>query len=167
MTMILRSERLTFRPFQYSDAERLAVLVNDIEIARWIGPMPHPYTLEMANEYLHLVIRSKESTFALERNNQLVGAIGIRKMLGFWLARDHWGLGLMTEAATALISDHFVRTGTPILSGFHVGNVASARVHEKLGFEETGVSTCYSQALGKEVERRDLILTATEWRAPQ
>ncbi|WP_432816871.1 GNAT family N-acetyltransferase [Sulfitobacter sp. JB4-11] len=165
MSDTLRTERLTFRRFQRADAERLAVLVNDIEIARWIGPMPHPYSLEMAHDYLDHVIGSGEDTFALEYEGHLVGAIGIRLMLGFWLAREHWGKGLMTEAAFVLLHHHFAGGAAVVTSGYHAGNDASARVHEKLGFRPNGSSAVFSQALGEDVKRHELILTADDWKA--
>lgn len=165
MTQKLQSTRLVFRRFRHTDADLLAKLVNDFEIARWIGPMPHPYTIEMARTYLDQVLSSGENTFALERNGCLVGAIGIRTMLGFWLARAHWGQGLMTEAAEVMITDHFANGATSLVSGYLTGNHASKRVHEKLGFKPNGTSQVFSQANGREVERHDLYLTQADWQA--
>lgn len=166
MSRHMTTERLTLRPFQRSDAERLAKLVNDIEIARWIGPMPHPYTLAMAHEYLDTTLED-EGTFALEQDGTLVGAVGVGKILGFWLARSHWGQGLMTEACTCLITHYFVSDNISLVSGYHDGNDQSRRVHEKLGFRSNGTSYVFSQALQTDVLRHDLILTASDWQARQ
>lgn len=165
MSVSLNTERLTFRPFRLQDAERLSVLINDLDIARWIGPMPHPYTLDMAQEYLDQVIGKDDNLFALERDEDLVGAIGIDQQLGFWLAKAQWGQGLMTEAAAAMLSRHFATSDTPVRSGFHDGNTASERVHTKLGFAANGTSQVFSQALGRDVLKHDLLLEKHVWEA--
>ncbi len=163
MSHLFQTDRLGFRAFQRSDAERLSVLINDIDIARWIGPMPHPYTLDMAHEYLDEVIKTEDNTFAIELNGDLVGAIAIGRQMGFWLAKDQWGQGLITEAATAMIDRHFAASDDPVRSGYHEGNAASARVHEKLGFVPNGTSSVYAQALGRDVTKHDLILDKATW----
>lgn len=69
------------------------------------------------------------------------GAVGLtleahRVSVGYGLARDHWGQGLMTEAVEALVA---VASSLP---GVHrvwaycdIENTASARVMEKVGME--------------------------------
>mgnify|MGYP001028101551 CR=1 FL=1 len=164
MSHQLKSKRLKFRAFERSDAERLAFLLNDIEISRGIGPMPHPYTIQMAHEYLD-EISADLRTFALEYDDALAGAIGFNSMLGFWLAPTLWGQGIITEAATVMIGDHFGRGCKDLASAFHDKNVASARVHEKLGFRPNGSSQVYSKALARDFLRYDLILSSTDWEA--
>ncbi len=165
MNVAFTTDRLRFRLFRRADAPRLAELVNDIEIARWIGPMPHPYTLEMAHEYLDQVLDQEDNIFALEAQGDLVGAIAIAKQMGFWLARAQWGRGLMTEAATAMIDRHFAVTDRSVMSGYHDGNAASAQVHAKLGFVPAGTSDVFSQALGRDVVKHELVLHKDIWRA--
>ena len=59
--------------------------------------------------------------------------------LGYWIARDHWGRGLATEASRALV-DIARMLGLKMLEGAHfTDNPASGRVLEKLGFEASGI----------------------------
>ncbi|HUP68030.1 MAG TPA: GNAT family N-acetyltransferase, partial [Sphingomicrobium sp.] len=92
---------------------------------------------------------------------RLVGACGLGRRpsgaveMGYWIARDHWGRGLATEACTALID--IARTlGLTSVEGSHfVDNPASARVLEKLGFSSRGViAPRMSCARGVEVPAR-------------
>ena len=55
--------------------------------------------------------------------------------LGYLLGREHWGLGLATEAARAIV-DNALRTLRPprLICLFDPRNVASRRVAERVGF---------------------------------
>jgi RimJ/RimL family protein N-acetyltransferase len=127
--------------------------------------MPHPYTVDMAKEYLDAVLASDEPIYALEYEGSLSGAISTNDMLGFWLAPAHWGQGLITEACEVIIADHFAQGASLLLSAYHDGNVASQRFHAKLGFKTNGTSEVFSQALNVHVLRQDLILTRDDWEA--
>ncbi len=57
-----------------------------------------------------------------------------REMRGFWLGREYWGRGIMTEAAERVTEYAFVELGWPHLwlrSG--VDNAGSHRIKEKQG----------------------------------
>jgi RimJ/RimL family protein N-acetyltransferase len=59
--------------------------------------------------------------------------------LGYLLRRDTWGRGLATEAAAACRDAAFAQLGADeLLAVVDVGNDASLRVAQKLGFEVTG-----------------------------
>jgi RimJ/RimL family protein N-acetyltransferase len=54
--------------------------------------------------------------------------------IGWRLAADHWGQGLATEGAKAVVQYSFAKLGLGELVSFTVpANVASRRVMEKLG----------------------------------
>jgi RimJ/RimL family protein N-acetyltransferase len=56
-------------------------------------------------------------------------------VLGFYLARAFWGRGLATEAGRAFVDFGFREVGLKrIVTAVEVGNAASVRVLEKLGF---------------------------------
>ena len=48
----LTTERLRLRRLQPADAPLIAPLVNDWEVARWTSHIPHPYTVQMADEFI-------------------------------------------------------------------------------------------------------------------
>jgi RimJ/RimL family protein N-acetyltransferase len=59
--------------------------------------------------------------------------------LGYLLRRDAWGRGLATEAAAACCHAAFAQLGADeLLAVVDVGNDASLRVAQKLGFEVAG-----------------------------
>ena len=82
----------------------------------------------------------------LRATGELVGCCGLRPHdlprkileLGFHLRSAHWGQGLATEAARAVIAHSFTRLEVSALfAGHHPRNTASRRTLEKLGFRYT------------------------------
>ena len=95
----------------------------------------------------------------------MIGGIGLtgldaEREFGYWLGSAHWGQGLATEAANAFLAYCFERLGAEtIRSGVFVGNDASLRVQEKLGFVRTGRRTVHCLARAADMEHIDTILT--------
>jgi GNAT superfamily N-acetyltransferase len=79
-----------------------------------------------------------------------VGRITIRRdkspgtwNIGYWIHPDHWGQGYATEAGRAILD--FGRSSlsaAAITTAHAVGNVASQKVIEKLGFRRTNENPC-------------------------
>ena len=82
--------------------------------------------------------------FARE-TGELAGCIAARKdengvQLGYLLARSHWGMGLMTEAISAVVRWAFSDPSVfRVWAVCDLENRPSARVLEKTGFEREGV----------------------------
>lgn len=56
------------------------------------------------------------------------------------IRRSRWGLGLATEVAEALVDWHLAHAAAvPLRAIVALGNDASARVLEKVGFDEVGL----------------------------
>jgi RimJ/RimL family protein N-acetyltransferase len=84
---------------------------------------------------------------------------------GSWLGQDFQGQGIGTEMRTAVLELAFRALGAEAaLSGSILGNESSKRVSEKLGYAVTGTSTIAPR--GEPVEKFDLRLGRSEWRAP-
>ncbi|HEV1997347.1 MAG TPA: GNAT family protein [Candidatus Dormibacteraeota bacterium] len=88
----------------------------------------------------------REYPFAMVKNGRVVGIATLSVShggvgeLGYWVAGDHAGLGLATEAGLALLRFSFEQLGlyrVELRAG--VENVRSLRVAEKLGFTREGV----------------------------
>jgi RimJ/RimL family protein N-acetyltransferase len=143
---VLATKRLTFRAPRHEDVKAIAVLANDRRIAENTTRIPHPYRLADAEAFVANVnLRDGEACFVLILDGTLIGACGIDPRdegaeLGYWLGAGHWGNGLMTEAARAVIDYGFgdLRHET-LQSGARVTNPASRRVLEKCAFQWTGV----------------------------
>ncbi len=82
---------------------------------------------------------------------------------GSWLGKDYQGLGYGTEQRAAILELAFRRLGArAALSGALEGNVASARVSEKLGYRVVGMSTISPR--GVPIPHTDYCLEAADWR---
>jgi RimJ/RimL family protein N-acetyltransferase len=143
----LVTERLSLRPPEDGDVDAIVSIVGDWNVARRLARVPHPYGPADARFFLEQVVPAEWVwAVTLGGSDRLVGAIGLTPEesadtaeLGYWLSPPHWGQGISTEAARAVVSFGFGVLGLPYLtSGYFEDNPASGRVLEKLGFVETG-----------------------------
>lgn len=165
----LETSRLILRPARPDDAPCFALGVSDFAVARWLTPLPFPFTLAMASDWLRSVPAGDphKALFIIDLPGRgLIGCVALGQELGFWVARPHWGRGYVTEAASAVIDWQFARGATEaIASSAHHDNRASLRVKAKLGFRETGRDTRFSHALQHNVPHVLTSLTRADWMA--
>ena len=180
--MFARTERLLLRPGFPEDAPALMNAIAEQAIVRHLTSAPWPYRMRDAEAFLAAPRDPVlPALLILERTAgapQLVGAVGLGRRpsgaveLGYWIARAHWGRGIATEAAAAMIG--IARAlGLASLEGSHfLDNPASGRVLEKLGFVATGlIAPRRSCARGEDAPARLMRLSladtaAMETRAP-
>ena len=144
--MNIKTERLVLRPLKLSDAARIALLAGDFDVASMTGTIPHPYSEQMAGEWIGSALEGEEGTvFVIERDGTLIGCVGYREdekggaELGYWLGKPYWGQGYATEAASAMIAYAFGEGGLRYLTSGHFrDNQASAGIIKKLGFVHKG-----------------------------
>ena len=80
--------------------------------------------------------------------------------VGYWLGKQHWGHGYMTEALRALVNHVFALSGADaIYSGAFADNRASLRVQEKAGFVHAGETALFSRPHGRERAHVNTVLT--------
>jgi len=170
----------TLRPWRPGDAEDVAAAANNPKIAANLrNVFPHPYTLADAEWYVNDCIargESRQLTRAIIIEHRAVGSIGIfvkddvyekSAELGYWLAEEHWGRGVMTEAARQLCREAFGRFDIiRIFAEPFADNLGSRRVLEKAGFTCEGTmrdgvfkngqvhSYCVYSLLRDELEKR-------------
>ena len=48
----IETGRLVLRPLEPDDAEAVAVYLGDVEVARWLVRVPHPFTVEDAADFI-------------------------------------------------------------------------------------------------------------------
>lgn len=163
----LETERLILRHMDMGDADRLAVLLNDLEISKWVTTMPYPYTVDDARWFIEN--RNGPLLFAitLRETGELIGSVALKAEIGYWLAPAHWGKGIMKEATTAMITHWFNHTDDPLVSGYFVGNERSASVLYHHGFVDDLRITQHCRALGQDVECQRLRLTKAAWLSRQ
>jgi RimJ/RimL family protein N-acetyltransferase len=61
-----------------------------------------------------------------------------RRLVGYWIGREHWGRGVATAALAEFVADH--EKTRPLFAHVATRNVASLRVLEKCGFRRDGES---------------------------
>ena len=143
---VLKTKRLTLRPFRESDAEAMFInWASDPEVTKYLTWTPHQ-SVEETRALLKLwEEESKQPNvyhWAIELNGELVGDINLvwvnekeeRSVTGYCLSRKHWGKGIMTEAYHEVLRYLFEEVGFHRIESSHaVPNPASGRVMEKCG----------------------------------
>lgn len=164
---LLHTARLILRPARPDDAPCFALGVSDFAVARWLTPLPFPFTLAMASDWLRSAPSDNphRKLFIVDLPGRgLVGCVALGPELGFWIARPHWGRGFGTEAAGAVVDWYFTHTDAEVIvSSAHHDNRASLRLKQKLGFVETGRDIRFSHALQHNVPHVLTELTRAAW----
>jgi ribosomal-protein-alanine N-acetyltransferase len=143
----LQTERLLLRPFGEEHADALCAQWNDPDVGRflWDGEPVSPETVRE-------VIAASRGSFAArgfglyaialrKAPAEVVGFAGLRTVgetdeveLLYALLPAHWGRGLATEAARAVLDRAFATLPLPqIVAGADPPNAASFGVMERLG----------------------------------
>lgn len=162
------------RALDARDAEAMAAGLSDLDVARNLIAVPHPYTVEDAREFLAGPAASRDTlAFAVEVEGVFAGCVSIDAQgrapeLGYWLAKPFWGRGVGSAAARALVDLVFSATDLDALaSGHFVDNEASAAVLAKLGFRRAGLYETRSRARTEPVRLVATTLSRAEWAAGQ
>jgi RimJ/RimL family protein N-acetyltransferase len=174
MDVSLKTRRLTLRQPVMTDAERIALFLNNFAVSGNLSRVPYPYHLSDAKAWLRTWRPDKpagETGFAIELPGEgIIGQVGYHldfhgeTVIGYWLAQPFWNRGIMTEAATAVIDWYFgVTDASKIRSGVFHFNKASLAIQRKMGFVETGAGNLLCLARGEEVRHIDTELERSVW----
>lgn len=146
----LETERLKLEKWSKKDAEGLFAYAKNPNVGPNAGWKPHENIKESMTIIKKIFLTNIVWKITLKENNQIIGSIGLEadrhrpgiasKELGYSLAEDHWGKGIMTEAAKAVLDYAFNDMGLEIVA-VQTGplNLRSQRVIEKLGFKSEGL----------------------------
>ncbi|HWF75970.1 MAG TPA: GNAT family N-acetyltransferase [Caulobacteraceae bacterium] len=145
----LRTERLTLRPFELSDAARVAEILSNWNVTRMIAMASWPATLDGERAWLATHVEDWRAgsayRFAVIRQGALIGCADVDEIagdlgeIGYWFDEAAWGCGYATEAARGVMD--FARRSLGIArfkSGHAADNPASGAVLRKLGFQAVG-----------------------------
>jgi len=157
----LESPRLTLHRPHRKDLSAITEELARPQIVRNLTAAPHPYSFIDATNWFAGVNASwgvKSFTFGIYEKphaERLIGVIELnhllavahpRPTLGYWLALEHWGQGLMSEAVGALLAFAFERLNAPAVEAtFLEENPASGRVMEKTGFQPVEQTLLWSR----------------------
>lgn len=149
---ILQTDRLILRKLTMRDASDMYRYCQDREVARQVLWEAHSSILE-TRAYLRYILyqyRNGEPGswgIVLRDTGRVIGTIGYMSYspdnatveVGYSLAREQWGKGLMTEALRAVIDESFRTLKLHRIEAMHfTDNPASGRVMEKCGMTHEG-----------------------------
>ena len=151
----LETPRLTLRRFRVSDAERVAEISANWNVARMLRLAPYPQTVAEKRAWLasHEVewLAGEAYRFAVVEDGVVIGCADIdeqasgRNEIGYWFDEACWGRGFATEAASAVRDFAFGVLGlAQLTSGHAFDNPGSGHVLETLGFRWTDDTTVWS-----------------------
>ena len=134
-------------------AKDLANSLNNIKVLDNLRDgLPYPYTENDAKDFINAMLSAdtnKVFAFAIVYNNKCVGSVGVFRQenihsktaeLGYYIAEEYWGMGLMTQAVKEICDYVFDNSDViRIYAEPFMHNIASQRVLEKNGFCCEGV----------------------------
>ncbi len=141
------------RKWNLADSQDVSHYANNKNIAANLrNVFPYPYTLADAEGYIRSCVENSEERQicrAIVVNGRAAGSVGIfcgtdvyekSAELGYWLAEEFWGNGIMTEAVKQLCQEAFDRFDIiRIYAEPFAYNTGSRRVLEKAGFSLEGI----------------------------
>lgn len=164
------------RKWELSDAADLAAALSNKKVQDNLRDgLPYPYTEEAGKEYISAMLSAKEAetfAFAVVADGKVIGSIGCFRQgnihrqtaeLGYYIAEEYWGRGIMTEAVMQIC--HYVFGRSDILRIYaepFAHNAASCRVLEKAGFQYEGTLRSNAIKNGEVVDMRMYSLLKTE-----
>lgn len=155
--MILETHRLILREWTLNDVDDLVEGLNDIEVAKWLAFVPHPYTITDAEKWVRYCIENSNEEnrgnayhFAIElkSSQKIIGGVSVDKINrhqgtaggGIWINAKYHGLGYGSEAFGKRIEFAFDELKLRRLeNGYFKGNETSLRLQEKFGYKVEGV----------------------------
>ena len=136
---------IELRNFVDSDINSIVIYANNINVSRYMASrMPYPYTKADAIWWVETGSKEQGLNYAIDLDGKCIGVVSVRfgdlelqysAEIGYWIAEDHWGKGIGTEAVSKM-TDHIfsemktVRLSAPVYSP----NKGSMRVLEKCGY---------------------------------
>ena len=171
----LETERLLLRPFTLEDAEGLYAYASHPEVGPPAGWHPHR-SVEESRQVIETIFLPADTLAVVDRaSGRLIGSAGFvgkhRKELGlpseevgYALARDRWGEGLIPEAVEAILRCSFEELGyQAIWAAYYDGNRKSKRVMQKCGMTYRLSRVEAVEQLGETRLARYFAITRREW----
>lgn len=149
---VIETERLILRPFRDADLEDFYAYASVEGVGEMAGWKHHESIAESRRILDSFITNDKTFALCLRENGKVVGSLGVEKYgmeealtefdayygreLGYILAKEHWGKGLMPEAVNAVKAYLFDELALDfLLCGYYNFNERSKRVQLKCGFK--------------------------------
>lgn len=156
------------RKWELSDAKDLAAALSNRKVQDNLRDgLPYPYTEQDGKEFISAMLSADENetfAFAITLNNMVIGSIGIFRQgnihrqtaeLGYYIAEEYWGKGIMTEAVKQICEYVFANSDIiRIYAEPFAYNIASCRALEKAGFQYEGTLRSNAVKNGKVIDMK-------------
>lgn len=156
------------RKWELSDAADLAMAISNKNIQDNLRDgLPYPYTEKDGADFISAMLSADENgtfAFAITVDDKVVGSIGVFRQgnihrltaeLGYYIAEEYWGKGIMTEAVRQICQYVFEKSDIiRIYAEPFAYNVASCRVLEKAGFRYEGTLRNNAVKNGKVIDMK-------------
>lgn len=168
----LESDDVTLRTIEKEDLPFLRNTINDPAVRRYLGSRG-PYNLAQEQEYFeNIASEDDELNLLVCADGDPAGTIGLHPLnpaegsseIGLFLAEEHWGQGLGTEASR-LVTDHafLERAHHRVMARVIEGNAASRALWESLGFRHEATMQEAAFHMGEHVDVYWYAVLAREW----
>ena len=172
----IETARLILRAPSLDDVSEMAALANDADVATMTARMPFPYSRGDAQAFVRASDEDRRLgrgiTLAIlaRHDGRFMGCVGLNLAcpeaaeIGYWVGRPHWGQGIATEAARALLDHAFETTRiASVVASCRVVNDASRRVLEKCGLRYITSGLASAPARGGALPVDRFRLTRRDW----
>jgi RimJ/RimL family protein N-acetyltransferase len=176
----IETSRLTLRPWSEEDIEPLVSGLNDLELAKWLAFVPHPYSTAHAQSWVErcreIANASAPSAYEfaveLRPERRVIGGVSLNKIDreagtgggGIWIANDYQGRGYGREAFEAKIRFAFRELGlTKLVNGYFDGNENSWAMQRKLGYRRVAEVPGRCMADGRQTIEHVTTLLRSDW----
>lgn len=164
------------RKWSLSDAADLAAAVSNKKVQDNLRDgLPYPYTEQDGADYISAMLSADENetfAFAITADNKVIGSIGVFRQgnihrqtaeLGYYIAEEYWGRGIMTEAIKQICEYVFGNSDIiRIYAEPFAYNTASCRALEKAGFQYEGTLRKNAVKNGKVIDMKMYSLLRAE-----
>ena len=145
---MLETERLTLRGIGPDDAEAMFPVLSDVALMTWWSSAAHR---EIAETRAYLTYTPdpdamRSWAITLGDGQPAIGWVTVIRRrpgvneIGYILARDHWGCGIVREAMVRVLDLIFEEEGQRrVFADIDPDNVASRALVERLGFTQEGM----------------------------
>jgi diadenosine tetraphosphate (Ap4A) HIT family hydrolase/RimJ/RimL family protein N-acetyltransferase len=175
---IIETDRLILEPYKDTDLTDILAYASHPEVPKFV-PWDAHKTIEDSQKFLDFVRQSSRDVrgklffvFAirLKKTGRVIGSIDFKNVnplcgqIDYALGYDHWGKGIMSEAATSVRDWAFSNLPELVrLQAFCVSeNVASSKVMEKIGMSREGMRRKAFVMKGKPVDLTDYAIVKEE-----
>jgi len=125
---------------------------NRRHLRKWLPFVDNTWKVEDTEAFIRSVIKmsgpKRDIIYEIRRDSEFAGLIALKEIdrwnkkteIGYWLAPQYEGQGIMTKCCNTLLDYAFQKMGlnrVQIKAG--IGNSSSSRIPEKLGFKLEGI----------------------------